>query len=72
MLKRISDWYDTLQEPYRFVVFAYLVFGSGLPFGIAMLAHTAAIPVAPAAFAALGVAHLAFFYALAIHRATRK
>lgn len=72
MLKRISVWYDALQEPYRFVVFAYLVFGSGLPFGIAMLAYDSGVPLVPTAFAALGVAHLAFFYALAIHRATRK
>lgn len=72
MLKRISAWYDTLQEPYRFVVFAFLVFGPGLPFGIAMATYSAGIAVLPTAFAALGFAHLAFVYALAIYRATRK
>lgn len=72
MLKKISDWYDTLVEPYRFVVFAYFVFGSGLPFGIAMLSYNAGINIMPIVFTALGVLHLVFFYTLAIYRATRK
>jgi hypothetical protein len=72
MLKRLSTWYDSLQEPYRFVTFAYFVFGSGLPFGIAMLAYNAGIAGVPTVFAALGVAHLVFFYTFAMYRATRK
>ena len=72
MLKNLSNWYDSLQEPYRFAVFAYFVFGSGLPFGIAMLSYNAGIQVMPAVFATLGVLHLVFFYTFAIYRATRK
>lgn len=71
MIKKISDWYDTLEEPYRFTTFVYFVFGSGLPFTIAALLHKASYE-AWVIFAALGVVHLIVFYILAFYRATRK
>lgn len=72
MLKQLSNWYDSLQEPYRFATFVYFVFGSGLPFGLAMLTHTLGMTGVSAVFAALGVLHLVFFYTFAVYRATRK
>lgn len=71
-MNKISTWFDTLKEPYRFIVFAYFVFGAFFPFGLAMLVYKLHIPYAPLVIAALGVLHLVLFYTLAIHRATRK
>lgn len=34
MIRKFSDWYDTLQEPKRFVIFMLLMFGWWIPFGI--------------------------------------
>lgn len=71
-MNKISTWFDTLKEPYRFLVFAYFVFGAFFPFGLAMLTYKLHIQYAPLVFTTLGLIHLVFFYTLAIYRVTRK
>jgi len=72
MLHKLSDWYDSLHEPYRFFTFIYFVFGAFFPFAMAMFTFDAKIIFWPYVFATLGMLHLAFFYSFAIYRATRK
>lgn len=69
MIKNFSNWYDTLTEPKRFMVFMLLVFGSVIPFVAASVSNSL---VGAALSLALAVTQLSFFYVLAFYRAFRK
>ena len=72
MIKKFSNWFDTLEEPYRFITFVYFVFGAFFPFSLALISYKANVMIWPLVFGALGIIHLVLFYTFAIYRATRK
>ncbi|WP_407306572.1 hypothetical protein [Acinetobacter sp.] len=74
MLILLSNWFDSLKEPKRFVVFTILVFGWYIPFMLVVFLDStfSGLLSLKALLVVLGFCQVIFFLAFAISRALRK